>query len=37
MIKKVPARWLASVFGFESKNFFEAEEGAETAPEVNFD
>lgn len=33
-IKRFPRNMLAGMFGFESKPYFEAVEGAETAPEV---
>ncbi|MFH1523273.1 MAG: LemA family protein [Patescibacteria group bacterium] len=36
MIKRVPAKIFASWLGFEPKNFFEAVEGSETAPAVEF-
>lgn len=36
-IKKLPRVLYASWFGFEEKGYFEAEKGAEEAPEVNFD
>ncbi len=35
-IRKFPAAIYASVFGFEKKDFFQATEGAETVPEVQF-
>lgn len=35
-IKKFPGRIFASIFGFESRPQFEAEAGAEKAPEVQF-
>ncbi len=34
MIKRVPAKWFASIFGFEEKNYFESVEGSEVAPQV---
>ena len=34
-VKKVSGRILAPLFGFEPKNFFEAAEGTEVAPEVD--
>ena len=37
VIKRFPGRFFASIFGFEKKNYFEAAEGAEVAPEVNFE
>ena len=36
MIRKFPKNIIASVFGFEKKPYFEAQEGAEKAPEVQF-
>lgn len=36
MVKRIPGRWLASMFGFGEKNYFESVEGAETAPSVKF-
>jgi LemA protein len=36
MIKRVPAKWFASLYGFETKNFFEISDGVENAPQVNF-
>jgi LemA protein len=35
-IRKFPNNILAGMFGFEKKAYFEAEEGAERAPEVKF-
>lgn len=35
-IRRFPQNFLAGMFGFESKPYFEAMEGAEKAPEVNF-
>lgn len=35
-IRRFPANILASLFGFSSKSYFEAEKGAEKAPEVKF-
>lgn len=35
-IRKFPRAFLARIFGFESKNYFEADAGAEQAPEVEF-
>jgi LemA protein len=35
-IKRFPQRFLSGMFGFESKPYFEATEGAETAPVVTF-
>jgi len=36
-IRKFPKNLYASMFGFEKKAYFEAEKGAEKAPEVSFD
>lgn len=36
MVKRVPAKWLAAMFGFGEKNYFDAASGAENAPEVKF-
>lgn len=36
-IRSFPTNILAGMFGFEQRPYFEATEGAETAPEVNFD
>ncbi len=33
-VRRVPSNIVALIFGFETKAFFEAEEGAETAPDV---
>ncbi|MDZ7741535.1 MAG: LemA family protein [Bacteroidota bacterium] len=35
-VRKFPQTIWASIFGFERKAYFEAQEGAEKAPEVNF-
>jgi len=35
-IRKFPKNILAGMFGFEKKTYFEAQEGAEKAPEVQF-
>jgi LemA protein len=35
-IKQVPAKWIASSLGYAQRNYFEAVEGSETAPTVNF-
>lgn len=37
MIRLMPRSIVASMFGFERKPFFEAESGAEKAPQVSFD
>ncbi len=36
MIKRMPAAIVANMFGFDERPYFEAEEGAETAPKVEF-
>ncbi len=36
MIRKFPNNIIASMFGFEKKPYFEAEQGAEKAPKVQF-
>lgn len=36
MVKRVPAKWFASMFGFGEKNYFEAAAGSENAPAVKF-
>jgi LemA protein len=36
-IRQFPGRITASIFGFEKKEYFQANEGAENAPDVNFD
>jgi LemA protein len=36
-VKRFPAVLLAGAFGFAAEEFFAAEEGAEDAPEVNFE
>ncbi len=36
MIRQFPKNIIASLFGFERKVYFEAQEGAETAPKVEF-
>jgi LemA protein len=35
-IKRFPQNFLAGMFGFQAKPYFEADEGAEKAPEVKF-
>ena len=35
-IRRFPATFFANMFGFDQKPYFEAEEGAEKAPEVQF-
>lgn len=36
MIKRIPAKWLASIYGFAQKSYFESAAGAENAPGVKF-
>ena len=36
MVRSFPKNIIASMFGFETKGYFEASEGAETAPKVEF-
>ncbi len=36
MVKRIPAKWLAAMFGFSEKAYFESAAGAENAPAVNF-
>ena len=36
MIRRFPTNVIASVFGFEKKPYFEAQDGAEVAPQVKF-
>lgn len=35
-LRSFPTNIFAGIFGFDSKSYFEADEGAEQAPEVNF-
>ncbi len=35
MIKRIPARWIAQMFGFTEKSYFESASGSEKAPQVN--
>lgn len=37
LIRKFPANLIAGMFGFEAKGYFEAKEGADTAPSVSFE
>jgi LemA protein len=34
--KRIPGMWIAGMFGFEEKSYFEAVSGSEAAPAVNF-
>lgn len=36
MVRRFPSNILAGIFGFEKRPFFEAQQGAETAPKVEF-
>jgi LemA protein len=36
MIRRFPSNIIASMFGFEKKGYFEANSGAEKAPQVEF-
>jgi len=36
MVKRIPAKWFAAMFGFAEKIYFESVEGSEVAPEVKF-
>jgi LemA protein len=36
MTKRIPAKWVASAFGFVEKLYFESVEGSEEAPSVEF-
>ncbi len=36
MIRRFPTNVIASIFGFEKKPYFEAQDGAEVAPQVKF-
>lgn len=36
MVKRIPAKWFAAMFGFSEKNYFEAAAGAANAPAVKF-
>jgi len=35
-MKTIPTKWIASMFGFEEKAYFESVEGSEVAPKVDF-
>lgn len=35
-IRRIPAVVVANIFGYKSRSYFEAEQGAEQTPEVNF-
>ena len=35
-LRRFPRNIIASMFGFEKRNYFEAEAGAEKAPKVEF-
>ena len=36
-VQRFPGNLMARLFGFEKKPFFQAVEGADVAPDVNFD
>jgi LemA protein len=36
MVKRIPAKWLAAMFGFLEKAYFQAAAGSENAPAVKF-
>ena len=36
LLKRMPAAIAANIFWFDERPYFEAEKGAETAPEVEF-
>lgn len=36
LIKRVPTMWIALLFGYSEKNYFEAQAGAEKTPKVEF-
>lgn len=36
LIRRIPGNFLAPIYGFETKEYFTAQEGAEQAPEVEF-
>jgi len=36
LVQRFPSNLVASMFGFSERNYFEAQEGAETAPQVDF-
>ena len=36
-IKRIPTNIVANMFGYEKETYFEAEEGAETVPNVTFE
>jgi len=36
MVKRLPAKWLAAIYGFSEKAYFEAAAGSENAPGVRF-
>ena len=36
-VRKFPAALFANLFGFDTKQYFQASEGSQAAPEVNFD
>ena len=36
MVKRIPAKWFAAIYGFSEKAYFDAAAGSENAPAVNF-
>ncbi|MBR6919243.1 MAG: LemA family protein, partial [Bacteroidales bacterium] len=36
-VRRFPSNLIAGIFGFEKKGYFKATEGAEKAPEVDFE
>lgn len=36
MVKRIPAKWFAAIYGFSQKAYFDAAAGSENAPAVNF-
>jgi len=36
MVKRIPAKWLAAMFGFSERAYFQAATGSENAPAVKF-
>lgn len=36
LVKRVPAKWVAGMYDFEVRNYFESQDAAEVAPKVEF-
>ena len=36
LVKRIPGKWVAGLFGFQERAYFEAAAGAEEAPKVEF-